>query len=440
MSDRGAALALAAGLFVLYNANGREIGNYDSQPTKFAAREVLVRGTLALNHVVGATPQLAERPAFVLARDGAYRSAYSPVPAVAAAAIAWPFWKLGLLDVRAPLGPNYIAALAASVLTTGAAVLAFFTARRYMPTGRAAILTIALGAGTGYWSTVSQTLWQHETAIAGLALAVLTMTAPAMRLPHLVFAGLGLGIAGAARAQLAPAVAVLLVGLFWRNGWRRAAIPVAIAAAFAAAVIAMNVRWFGSPLGALAELEALHPRVHATERSFDPSIAGFAGLLVSPNRGLFVFSPIVLAAFAGLVPAFDRRRFNGPAYSALRWCGLAAVAEYALYASYSVWWAGHTFGPRYMLDVLPLLVPLAAGGIGAAPLPRPAIVLGAAALAWSVLVAGTGAFVFPNERWNIDPRDVDRHHARLWDWSDLQVVRCWTRGPSPQNFSLFEFD
>ena len=440
MSERARALALFVGLFVLYNANGREVGNYDSQPTKFAARELLLRGTLALNHVVGATPQLRERPAFVPARDGRYRSAYSPLPAIAAAAIAWPFWMTGILDVRAPLGPNYIAALAASTLTAAAVVLAFFTARRYMPPGRALILAIALGAGTGYWSTVSQTLWQHETAVFGLALAVLMFTAPAMEPVHLLFAGLGLGIAGAARPQLAPAVAVLLAGAIARAGWRRAALALAVTAVFAAALIVMNVRWFGSPLGALATLEALHPKVHATERSFDPSIGGVLGLLVSPNRGLLVFSPIVLAALTGLAPALKQKRFTAPEYSALRWCGLAALAVYGLYASYSVWWAGHTFGPRYMLDLLPLLVPLAAGGIGAARLPRAAVAFGALALTWSVIVAGTGAFVFPNERWNLDPRDVDRHHERLWDWSDLQIVRCWERGPSPQNFSLFGRD
>src|SRR5262245_31654582 len=37
--DRLAAGALFLGLLVVYNANGREIGSSDSQPTKFAARE-----------------------------------------------------------------------------------------------------------------------------------------------------------------------------------------------------------------------------------------------------------------------------------------------------------------------------------------------------------------------------------------------------------------
>jgi hypothetical protein len=91
-----------------------------------------------------------------------------------------------------------------------------------------------------------------------------------------------------------------------------------------------------------------------------------------------------------------------------------------------------------MLDVLPLAVPLAAAGVGDRRLSRAAWLTGALLLAWSVGVAALGAFVFPNERWNLLPRDVDRHHERLWDWSDPQIVRAWRSGGSPQNFSLFD--
>ena len=67
--DAWIALGLTAALLVIYNANGREIGSYDSIPNKFAARELLLRGTLTLNHVIGAVPQLADREAFVLCLD-----------------------------------------------------------------------------------------------------------------------------------------------------------------------------------------------------------------------------------------------------------------------------------------------------------------------------------------------------------------------------------
>jgi hypothetical protein len=90
-----------------------------------------------------------------------------------------------------------------------------------------------------------------------------------------------------------------------------------------------------------------------------------------------------------------------------------------------------------MLDVLPFMVPIAA--VGTKPVSRINKVLLGVALVWSVGVAALGAFVFPNERWNLMPEDVDRHHERLWDWSDMQIHRAWHAGASPQNFSLPPF-
>ncbi len=425
--------AVFVAAFVVYNANGREIGSYDSQPTKLAARELLVHGTLALNYAVGAAPGLLERPGFVLARDGRYRSAYSPVPALFGAAIFWPADRLGLVDVRAPLGPSLISAVSASLLTALAVAVAFLSARQRLPLRRAIVLASALALGTGLWSTVSQTLWAHETVVLGLAIAVYACARPdnALTAGRAVALGIGLGLAVAARPQVAPAVVIMAAGAFVLGGWRRGLAVSAIAAAFAFALMAAYVRWFGTILGAAPLLESLHQTVHATgSGSFHWQPAGFAGLLVSPSRGLFVFSPVVAVAVLGL-PGMR----PGGWRSSLRWCALAAAAQYAFYASYVVWWGGHTYGPRYMLDVLPLLVPLAAdgasrlrGGVAAA--------LVGTALVWSVTVAALGAFCYPNGQWNVDPRDVDRAHQRLWDWSDNEIARCWHAGLSPQNFSL----
>lgn len=433
MSDRTAAAALFVVLFAIYNANGREVGNYDSQPTKYAARELLLRGTLTLNYVVGATPQLMERPAFVAARDGRYRSAYSPVPAIAAAGICWPLWQTGIIDIRAPLGANVIAKISASVLTSAAVTLAFFTARRYTSTHRALFIAIALGIGTGYWSTTSQTLWQHETAAFGLSLAVLGFTALDAPLVSMVTTGAGLALAGTSRPQLAPAIAVLLLGVVARAGWRRAIIPIGIVAAAAVALMTVHMQWFGTVLGGMPILEALHPRVHATESTFTFTADGFLGLWISPNRGLLIFSPIVAGVAAGM-----KKLLHDDWRAATRWCAVAALAQYVLYSAYAVWWGGHTYGPRYMLDVLPFLVPLAAA-VGTWRVSRAGMASLALAFAWSVAVAGLGAFVFPNERWNLMPEDVDRHHERLWDWSDTQIQRAWLAGASPQNFSLPPF-
>jgi hypothetical protein len=427
---------LFVAVLVLYNLNGREIPSYDSQPSKFAARELIQRGTITLNHVVGTTPQLLDRASFVAAADGNYRSAYSPTPVLLAAAVLAPFYKLGILDIRAPLAALLIAKLAASTLTAGAVALLFLTARRWTSHTRAVWIAIAAGAGTGYWSTVSQTLWQHESAALGLALAVWGLARPAAisNWREATAVGLGLGIAGTSRAQLSIAISVLVLGLFVRVRPRLAVLAAAIIGIFAATLLFTNVRWFGHPLGAIPMLEALHPTVHATEGSFRVGLEGPLGLLFSPNRGLLIFSPVVLAGFAGL-PFALRAGTRSPIW----WCACAAVAQYLFYGAYSVWWGGHTFGPRYALDLLPLLAPVAAAwidSIHATPMKKS---VAAVAFAWSATVAATGAFCYPHERWNTDPNDVDRNHERLWDWRDMQIVRCWSRGPNPTNFRLIDW-
>ncbi len=433
--DRLVAGLLGMAMFAVYNANGREIATYDSQPTKYAARELLLRGTLSLNYVVGSAPGLAERSAFVVARDGRFRSAYSPVPAILAATVTWPLWKTGALDIRAPRAPALMAALTASLLVSLAGSLVFLAARRTLSMSRALAVATGFGLGTGLWPTASQTLWQHETAIVGLALAVYGLISLHLgafgRYRGAAFVGIGLGLAGASRLQLAPAVIVLLIGLAVSSGWRTALLSTILTATIVVPVLVANHLWFGTVLGAGPVLEALHEKVHASSGSFSLSAEGFAGLLISPSRGLLIFSPVVLVTLAGLRGMF-KEGWRSPA----AWCLLAALSEFLLYGSYVVWWGGHTYGPRYMLDILPLLVPAAIMAMTTLR-GRLAGSLASLALAWSVATAALGAFTYPHERWNSTPADVDRHHERLWDWSDNQIARAWRAGPSAQNFTLF---
>lgn len=426
--------ALAAGLglcaFLIYNANGREIGSYDSQPAKFLAIELATHHTLSLDAVVRRLPPLAERPGFRRDRSGTYRSAYPLPSAFAAALVAWTLSHAHVLDLDGPLAPNLVAKLTASALTSLAVALAFVIARTRTSPWRACLIAVAFGFGTNLWGGVSQTLWQQETSIAAVTAAVALLTAVSATPMRSLALGALLGYAGWARPQIAPIVAGLLMIAVMR--WRgRAAWAAAATACVATIAMTINVRWFGHVLGAAPALEALHPAVHGVSGSLGAHpLEAALGLLVGPSRGLLVFSPIVWVPLAGLRRSdavwdrFDRQ--------------LAAVAgvQFLAYASYSVWWAGHTFGPRYLLDVLPLLIP-AAAGVDWTSARLPTRVAAAVCLAWSIGVAGLGAFVYPAERWNTSPLEVDRHHGRLWDWRDSQIARALATGPSPQNFDFF---
>ena len=422
-------------VFLVYNANGREIDVGDSVPSRLAARELVLRHTAVLDRAVAETPDYANWPAVVKTRDGHYRSAYSFAPAAEAAAVGAVLHYAGIVDLAAPRAASLVAKLTASLLTALAAVLAFLTARRRTSDPQAIAVAAGFALGTGLWPTVSQTLWQHETAILGLMAAVWLLDRDTDRAPRLWALGLALGLAGMARAQVTPAIAVLALAAIARTGdWRRAAGLWPLAAA-AAVTAVLGIVWYGHPLGPRLEMLATMPESHlvAGTLSREPWI-GFLGLLISPNRGLLVFSPVVIVAAAGL----SALRGGGRPASALRWYGAAAAVQFATYGAFSVWWAGYSYGPRYVLDVLPMLVPFAALGT-AVICRRPALRRVAVALmAWSIAVSAVGAFCYSATMWNSDGDDVDQHHERLWDWRDFEIAHCLKAGLHRENFALFD--
>jgi hypothetical protein len=424
-------LALFAALVFIYNANGREIGGSDSQPTKLAARALALRGNLRLDDDVAKQPLYGERNSFAYDLQGHVRSAYSPIGSVFGAVTALALRMLGA-DLNAPLAPNVIAKLTASTLTACAVVLVFLTLRRFSSTTASLAVAIGLGLGTNFWALHSQTLALHEVVAFGLALALFTWTRPtADLLPrHLWLGALGLGLAVVARQQTAPLVGILGLGLLARVGWRRGLPPLTFAVALLGGLLAFQFHWFGHLLGAVPMLESLHPAVHAVTGtiSTEPWI-GAAGLLVSPSRGLLIFSPVVIVALLGIPAALRTLPYHG-----VGWALAGSFALYLVYAVYTVWWGGHSYGPRYLLDFVVFLTPPAAVALDMIVRARWAQALCVLALLWSIAAAGTGAFFADN--WNTTPADVDKHHERLWNWRDSEIPRAWSLGLDPQNFDF----
>ena len=432
-----AGLALFVGLLIVYNSNGRELQPIDSQPTKLAARGLARDGVLTLDRDIAEKPGLAARVSFQPDRHGHTRSAYSVVPSIIAAVPAWLLSRAHLIDLDAPLAPSLIASFVASLLTAGAVVLVFLALRRIVTQSAAMWTAVGLGLGTNYWAILSRTLWQHETVAFGIALALWAWLRPArdltMRLA--AFGGVGLALACMCRLQVAPLAGLMILWLGVRAGLKNALVSGFLVGAGVAAIFGAQYYWFGDPLGGFAAMQrvALQPDAHGVTSSFSRTPwEGALGLLVSPSRGLLLFSPVVAVVAAGV-----HRSLRHDQDLRLGWLVAASAALFAEYAGYSVWWGGFTFGPRYMMDLLVPLAPAAAYGLEAVHARRWARGLAMAALAWSMLVSAMGAFVYPYEQWNTNPESVDTHHERLWQWHDSQIARAWKQGLSPQNFDLF---
>jgi hypothetical protein len=143
----------------------------------------------------------------------------------------------------------------------------------------------------------------------------------------------------------------------WGRGWGRGRLalgaqflqPVILFALPVLAALAVTgwYNWlrFGDPLatGYLPE-----------ENFSTPFFQGLYGLTFSPGKGLFWYNPLLFAALIAW-PAFWRKhRAEAPLVAAV------VLGNIAFYAPWYLWWAGHAWGPRFLVTILPFAVlPLA---------------------------------------------------------------------------------
>ncbi len=112
-----------------------------------------------------------------------------------------------------------------------------------------------------------------------------------------------------------------------------------------------NAARFGSPLST-----GYH--FGSGEGFSTPLLQGLWGLLVSPYRGLFWYTPLLLVSVVAFVPFLRRHPLEGLLIFAL------SFVLISLYSRWWMWWGGFAWGPRFLVPLtpfwlLPLAVPLA---------------------------------------------------------------------------------
>ena len=291
----------------------------------------------------------------------------------------------------------FLSKLAASFAVAASAWFLFLVAAAHLRLPTAVILTLTYGLATCVWSMSSQTLWQHAPGEFFLALGMFCLFRRTHRLA-LLLAGFSFGLAFMCRPTNSLA---MLAGFVVLLGNRRAALrylagglPVAVA------FFAYNLHYFHKWI-VFGQVTSLAERLKVT----DPSMlwqrslsSGLAGVLVSPSRGLFVYSPIFVVSVWAAFRIWREQR-----WLPLRAAAIAAVGICLVTARWSGWWGGWCYGYRLVVDTAILLAFLAipvAERIRA----RRGLVLVVGALAlWSLGVQVLGVYVYDVTGWNARP-------------------------------------
>jgi hypothetical protein len=385
--------------FLVYNANLRQIGAGDTMPARYLPLILWHNGTLELDanerlvaHGHSMIPDWnRNRTAvadgningnvnyfepwaywMVRTRKNRLASLYPVVTPLLVAPLYFPAviwlnthgWKQPQIDRMAV----FMEKISASVLASIATVLMFLVLRRdsiwwSLP------LAMVFAFGTNTWMISSQALWQHGSGELLIALSLLLVVTGERALAspmRIALLGAVCVLMAANRPPDALIAGAIVLFVIWNSGrgavlspgrgavlspgrgavWsrRRSALWLLAGAALPlAALMYYNLNFIGHYAGGYGLAPAKH--------FFQLKLSGIAGLLVSPARGLLVFSPFLVFVPVGLIQRLRSPGSRGLAVA----LSIAVAAQFILY-SQADWRAGVSWGPRWLTDPLPILV------------------------------------------------------------------------------------
>ena len=373
----------------------------DEVAVYLTTQSIVERHSLAIERVLDTLP----------GKDGAYYARYQPAQAV----LSIPLYVLGRFVEHAFPGlhtylaiPDYGAAggtvpiffvsLFNQFITPLVCVLFYlFCLRLGAGRNRALLATALYGLATPAW-VYARTYFQHplETLALLAALYVLVARRDDVRVQQSLLAGVAFALGAATRINVLLVAPVFVLYLLWaaRNGqssagdvqaylWRAGRLLLAFLAPVGVVlgiILLHNVMRFGSPSFGIA-------------MDFSTPVGvGLFGYLLSPGRSIFLYAPPVILGLLAW-PRFVH------AYRAEALLMASIIAIYLVtYSTYAIWYGGWSFGPRYLLAVIPfLLLPVIF-----LPATKPLLALAAGLVAAGVgvqLLGVTVNFVCIHNKW-----------------------------------------
>lgn len=380
--DRRWAATIAFAVFALYMAtSSREPAWGDARGMWEAATRLVTEGAISIQ-----TRWPEDIPA---GRDGRYYgitpigTSLVHVPGAAIAQLGHALasrFDVVVRPLATHVGPSALGGLACALLFL---LLRDLGIRRRAASACAAILAVA--TTTWVYARMPYSEIAQMACFVGLFRALIRVTAVPTR-REAIWLGIWAGCLVNTKYVFALAVVGATGMIVWHYRTRRAELirvvvwAIASGAPFVALALAYNAARWGAFTATGYEP---YLRMYFGGSALD----GAAGMLVSPNKSVFLYSPPLVLAMIGL-PAAVR---------AVPRLGLAMVATvvpvFIVYCTYRSWSGEYAWGPRFFVWAVPvLLVPLAWFLDAARTWWRRSIVV--AVIAWGIAVQLLGAALY----------------------------------------------
>jgi hypothetical protein len=278
---------------------------------------------------------------------------------------------------------------------------------------RSFLLALIFAFSTPMLSTASRALWQHGLSALCLTAALLLILRFSKNKTAFFFAGFLLGFSYVVRPT--NSISLFFLTLYVLINHRKYAViyfagilsPIAL-------LVFDSLRIYHSILSPY-----YLPQRVGTNLNFLNALWANA---ISPNRGLFISTPIFLFSLFGIYLAMKKRMTLS---SVEIYLVPILIAHWIIISSFDNWYGGWSLGPRFFTDMTPYFVYFLIPVFEEKPLwssKRWSAVF-SIALTLSVLVHFRYATSIYPLIWNGKPTAIVDAPERVWDFSDLQIFR-----------------
>jgi hypothetical protein len=304
----------------------------------------------------------------------------------------------------------------ASFLLAATAVMLYFIALRFLPVKRAVLLALLFALATSAYSVAGRAVWQHTPSMLLLTIIIYMLLRAADNENTAALAGwVGLPVALAYTVRPTDSLFVIVFTAYVAVRHRRYLGWYLLAAApVAAAFVAYNFSVYHALLSPYYRSDL----IGFLPRHWPRMAMALAGNLVSPSRGLLIFTPIFVFAIASMI----KLRWRTPLSP---WLVALVIAHWIVVSAYvNNWWAGHSYGPRFFTDLTPVfalfLIPWFERWDEVSRFARTAFVT-LALIGFAIHLRGGWSLAVIE--WNVKPVNIDQHPERNWDWTDPPFLR-----------------
>ncbi len=340
-------IALFLLAFFIYNINLRLIGSGDTKPAALLPFSIIFEHNLYFDQFAEYF-STSDTPIYFFGNTrGHWVSAYPITLPIIATPLYWlvlTFININPADIAKTVElASAMEKFTASLIASTSVVFMYLLLKKITNKQYALILTLVYAFGTNTWVTSSQALWQQGFSVLVITMALYTLFSLEKRPNLLIFTGLLTALAVTERFSNIIFAIILTVYVFYRYRpyiIKFLSFPVVLATLF----IYYNMYYYGSLIGG-----------YAGNQLFGNPLSGLFNLMLNPNRGLFIYSPITIFGFIGLFYLLrNLREYKHRDFYLITI--ISFISGLAFLATWPFWWGGAVYGPRIFVDLLPFLI------------------------------------------------------------------------------------